>query len=285
MSTDQLQRGMTHGVAVRYLFVDLLETARTAVIRHGLDPRAARMCAEGMLAGALMSGHIKGDERLTVQLQAENPQASLLCDIHANGSLRARFRPQSYGHLSPEAISGMLLVIKHNRKKELYRGISAIENESIESALRRYLMKSEQIDSALRLIVEQDDSGNLTSAFGVVLERLPPAPDLPEISTADFYTKYKAIASLTAMDLISEMQSGELLGHDLHPLQSKRLKWECNCSMSRIEGMLKSLGQDELEQIIKEDGRAEVVCDYCNTSYALELPDLNRLLNDLLQIC
>ena len=285
MSADQLQRGMTYGVAVRYLFVDILEAVRVAVERHGLDPGAARLCAEGMVAGALMSGHIKGDERLTVQLQTEAPQSGLLCDIHASGSLRARFKPNVLSVESTSMVNGMLLVIKHNKKRELYRGISAIENESIESALKRYLKQSEQVDSALKIAVEQTEQGELIRAFGVVIERLPPVPDLPEISPIEFHQKYDVIETMTYKELNQQLQSGELLGHDLHPLQSKRMKWECNCSMKRIENMLKSLGKNELAQMIEEDGRAEVVCDYCNAPYRLGLDDLNRLLNDLLKTC
>ena len=131
---------------------------------------------------------------------------------------------------------------------------------------------------------------NLTSVVlenerEATFERFNNRSDLPEITKSDFYAKYNAIGSLSAQDLIAEMQSGELLGHALHPLHSKRLKWECNCSLDRIEGMLKSLGQSELEHNIKEDGKAEVVCDYCNTPYRLSLADLNRLLDELLQIC
>ena len=228
-----------------------------------------------------MSGHIKGDERLTVHLQTESPETALLCDIHSKGTLRARFRPKAVSNWNPQELNGMLLVIKHNQQKELYRGISAIKNESIESALRRYLQQSEQVDSALKLVVEQNEKGAITAAFGVILERLPPVPDLPEMTPEAFYQKYGAITSLSGRQLSSEMQAGELLGHALHPLQTKRLKWECRCSMERIESMLISLGPKELTQIIEDDGKAEVVCDYCNTAYRLTKADLNRLLNDI----
>ena len=58
------------------------------------------------------------------------------------------------------------------------------------------------------------------------------------------------------------------------------MKQEC-CNIKRVEIALKSLGKEQLEEIIKEDKKAEVVCPCCNKKYHFEEKDLIRILSDI----
>ena len=53
----------------------------------------------------------------------------------------------------------------------------------------------------------------------------------------------------------------EVIEEDIQPL------YECDCSKEKMEKALISLGKEELEKIIKEDGKIEVVCNFCNKKY------------------
>lgn len=55
------------------------------------------------------------------------------------------------------------------------------------------------------------------------------------------------------------------------------MKKEC-CNIERVEIVLKSLGKEQLELIIKEDKKAEVTCPYCNKKYYFSEEDLKQLL-------
>ena len=51
---------------------------------------------------------------------------------------------------------------------------------------------------------------------------------------------------------------------------------EC-CSKERVEIVLKSLGKEQLNVIIEEDKKAEVVCPYCNKKYNFSEEELKQI--------
>ena len=55
---------------------------------------------------------------------------------------------------------------------------------------------------------------------------------------------------------------------------------EC-CNRQRVEIVLKSLGKEQLEEIIKEDKKAELVCPYCNKKYNFSEEDLLKILYEI----
>ena len=55
---------------------------------------------------------------------------------------------------------------------------------------------------------------------------------------------------------------------------------EC-CNKKRVEIALKSLGKEQLEIMIKEDKKAEVVCPYCNKKYNFSETELIKLLSEI----
>ena len=55
---------------------------------------------------------------------------------------------------------------------------------------------------------------------------------------------------------------------------------EC-CNKKRVEIALKSLGKKQLEILIKEDKKAEVVCPYCNKKYNFSEIQLMNLLSEI----
>lgn len=58
------------------------------------------------------------------------------------------------------------------------------------------------------------------------------------------------------------------------------MKTEC-CNEERVKIALKSLGKEQLEEILKEDKKAEVVCPYCNKKYNFSEEDLNKIISEI----
>ena len=53
------------------------------------------------------------------------------------------------------------------------------------------------------------------------------------------------------------------------------------CSKERVEIVLKSLGKEQLNVIIEEDKKAEVVCPYCNKKYNFSEEELKQIYNTM----
>ena len=57
--------------------------------------------------------------------------------------------------------------------------------------------------------------------------------------------------------------------------------YKCDCSKEKMKNALIAIGKEELENIIKEDGKAELVCHFCNKKYEFNKEELEKNLNNI----
>lgn len=269
-----LHRGLTSGRAVRFLAVEARALANQIRTVHALEGEAARLAAELVVANALMSAWIKGSERITLQMQGQQPRFSFAADVDAEGGVRARFTPGAV-EAREEGLQGLLMAIKADEQRELYRGMTELSDESVQAALAKHLGQSDQVDVLVRIRAELDEAGRVRSAAGMVLERLPEEPHQPSISSDDFTAIHGSLVEQPVSDLMVALAFGKISGQPIELLENRTLQWRCGCSQRRIEAVLASLGPGQLRQMHDEDGQAEVVCHFCQIAY--RVPG-NRLL-------
>ena len=56
-------------------------------------------------------------------------------------------------------------------------------------------------------------------------------------------------------------------------------KYECDCSKKHMEEALIAIGKEELEKIINEDEKAELMCHFCNKKYQFSKDELLEIYN------
>lgn len=276
-----LHRGFVGGRTARFLGAEVAKLADLARQQHNLEGEAARLCAEAMVATLLMSAWVKGRERVTVQIQASDPRFAFTADADSEAGLRARFTPHRLPRRQstrPKGLSGLLHAIRSDVKKEVYRGITALDGRSLEDALAAHLRDSEQIEGFLRIGVELDEDGKVTFAGGLLVERLPEHSELPWLSSADFSSTYSALSEQSASDLLVGLAFGKIADQEIELLESRKAHWRCDCSMERIEAVLLQLGVGELTAMLEEDGQAEVTCHFCNVPYLVGSKRLGELI-------
>jgi molecular chaperone Hsp33 len=273
-----LHRGLVGAGAVRFLAVQARGLAEHVRQVHGLDADGSRVAAEALVANALMSAWIKGDERIGLQIQGEEPRFAFMGDVDAEGGLRARFTPAAMKPAPQGRISGILMAIKSDAQREIYRGMTAIDGQRMEVALSDHLGQSDQVDVLVRIEALLADDGRVRTAGGLVLERLPEAPDHPSMGSAEFAETYGALLQQPLDDLLVGLAFGRVGGDPVTLIENRELAWRCSCSQERIEEVLFKLGVAELTSMLEEDGQAEVSCHFCNIAYRVDAPRLSRLI-------
>ena len=53
--------------------------------------------------------------------------------------------------------------------------------------------------------------------------------------------------------------------------------FRCTCSRERCAGALLTLPDDEILEMLEEDGKIEMHCDYCGSDYAFDAMDMATL--------
>ena len=269
-SQPRLTRALTASGAVRVLTVELTAPALEVGRRHDLSGDALRLMSEGMVAAGLLSAHIKGDERVTVQLQGSTPRVALYAEINADGRVRGRLTPA--GVSVGGDVKGLMLVVKSVAQREVYRGVTEVEG-TLEQALRGHLEQSAQVDAVLAIDVELD-GGTLVRAAGTLVERLGVSEGGSDIAGI---AAIEVARDLPAAELLGAVAEGRLFDEPLELLEVRPLEWYCSCGRERVLATLASLGDDEVLAMADEDHGAEVSCHFCCCTYRFGEAELRAL--------
>ncbi|MCI5725462.1 Hsp33 family molecular chaperone HslO, partial [Fusobacterium sp.] len=83
------------------------------------------------------------------------------------------------------------------------------------------------------------------------------------------------IANLLYDDMDTEDDS---LVEEYQILEEKEVKYECDCNSDRFYRGLLTLGKEELQKILDEEGEIETECQFCNKKYKFEKKDFDEIL-------
>lgn len=274
---DFLTRGIV-GENARFIAVDVTDIAEQTRQLHDLTRDAVRIAAEGVVASVFLSAHIKGEERITLQIQGSKPECAFMCDVNALGGVRARLRPEVVVLPAMGRMEGMMMVAKSLPGQVPYRGVTEIKAESLESALHRHLGASAQVDAILRIGAEVGEDGRILRAGGVLLERLP-SPGVNEgEAAAAFAVGFDPLRFQSITEILSALTAGSIEGACVEELEERALMWQCSCGQERVEAVLASLEAADLQLMIEEDDGAEVICHFCNVGYQVTADRLAQLI-------
>jgi molecular chaperone Hsp33 len=164
--------------------------------------------------------------------------------------------------------------------------------QQLAQVLEHYMLQSEQLDTRLVLAANDD------IAAGLLIQRLPAAGDGNLGGSEQQQRNEDAIGRSEDYNRIAHLAAtltpAELLTLDAETVL-RRLFWEerllrfapepgapqphfaCNCSRPRVGRMLEGLGRKEVDDIVAEQGRVEIGCEFCGVKYRFDAVDVGRL--------
>lgn len=177
---------------------------------------------------------------------------------------------------------GFINVIKDIGLKEPYIGISPLITGEIGDDFANYFQVSEQKQTAVALGVLVDKNG-VRSAGGYIISAMPDATD-EEISSVE-QSIFKAGAMSKMLDEkltlkeIAQKITGDknvkVIDDSIEPV------YECGCNKEKFADSLITLGKKELQDLIEEDGKAEIQCQFCNKKYNFNKDELKEIYNKI----
>ncbi|MDO4546173.1 MAG: Hsp33 family molecular chaperone HslO [Bacillota bacterium] len=279
------------------------DLVREATDIHQTTPLAAAGLGRVLTAAGLMGIMLKEpDNKLTVQFKGDGPAGQILATAYGNGNVKGYIsNPQADLPLKAKGKldvggslgTGELTVIKDLGLKEPYIGTIALVSGEIAEDLTAYFYISEQQNSSVALGVKIERDYTIGAAGGLIIQMLPGAEegavDALEKLVADMEPLTTVISRVvdknrTATEAGLVRLLLEELFHEMpeeykpEPLEARDINWACDCSYERLEQVLMTLGAKELKQIIEEDGRAELQCQFCLKKYEFDKAELSGIL-------
>jgi molecular chaperone Hsp33 len=211
---------------------------------------------------------------------AHDARLEAMLNVHGQGRCAITLDPKRTGQQPYQGVVSL-----HGDRREPLQALSDV--------LEHYMLQSEQLDT--KLILAADD----TVAAGLLIQRLPVrgAGNLgeelgrergneDEIGRSEDYRRIALLAGTLTRDELLTLDADALL---------RRLFWEeplrrfapmaggagprfsCTCSRSRVGGMLRGLAREEVDDIVREQGRVEVGCEFCGYQYRFDPVDVGEL--------
>lgn len=306
---SELHRFLFDGQPVRGAIVRLTDAwtdmlgRRAANSESGAYPVPVReLLGEMAAAGLLMQSGIKFNGALVMQIFGDGPVKLAVAEVQSDLSLRATATLQ--GDIDGAAALSALVNVNGGGRcaitldpkdklpgQQAYQGVVSLEDaharklDRLSDVLSLYMLQSEQLDATLVL------AANDQVAAGLLVQRMPAKgegniaggearrDDQDQIGLNEDYNR---IAHLAA-----SLTREELLTLDVETIL-RRLFWEekllrfepqqgdegprfaCSCSRERVARMLRSLGIEEAESILEEQGQIDVACEYCGQQYRFD---------------
>ena len=275
----------------------------------------SELLGEMAAAGVLMQSGIKFNGALVLQIFGDGPVKLAVAEVQSDLGLRATASLHGDMTEMAELVPGAgldVLVNLHGGGRcaitldpkdkfpgqQPYQGVVPLVDAQgkklnrLSDVLSHYMLQSEQLDAVLVL------AANDKVAAGLLVQRMPVkgeaniaagAVQRDEEDQIGLNEDYNRIATLAA-----SLTRDELLTLDVETIL-RRLFWEepllrfepqqgaggprfhCSCSRERVGRMLHSLGVEEVESVLAEQGQVEVGCEFCGQQYRFDPVDAAQI--------
>ena len=290
---DQIIRVLAKNAPVKASVItarDMVERARQI---HRTLPVATAALGRTLMAASMMGNQLKEDNgSVTLRIKGDGPLGGITAVADSAGNARGYVvnpavdlplkGPAKLDVGSAVGRDGSLTVIKDLNLKEPYVGTVPLVSGEIAEDITSYFAESEQIPTACALGVLVDVDQSVLCAGGYLIQLLPGADDAAisaiERGLARVGPVTEALrGGLDARGLVEQVLSE----FELEELSAEPVEYRCYCSRDRVTRALISMGREELEALLREQGKAELTCQFCDKVYHYTKEELEALLASL----
>ena len=260
---------------------------------HKTLPVATAALGRTLAAASMMGNALKSEgASLTLQFKGGGPLGTVLAVSDNQGNVRGYVTDphvdlplRSDGKLDVGAAvghEGTLTVIKDLHMKEPYVGTIDLLGGEIAEDIAGYFVESEQIPTACALGVLVDRDQSVKAAGGYLIQLMPGAAEDTIAKVEGGIMAAGPVSAILDRDDDPEKLLREVMSDfGLKILETCPVEYKCYCSRERVERALISLGRQELEQMLAEQGGCQLTCQFCDAVYDFTADDLRALLKNL----
>ena len=289
---DEIIRMMTGDGMVKAVAVtgkDMVERARQI---HKTLPVATAALGRTLMAASMMGDMLKEkDGSVTLQIKGGGPLGAITAVSDSRGNPRGYLQngqvdiPRKYqGKLdvgTAVGSSGSLTVMKDMGLKEPYIGSVQLVSGEISEDITAYFVESEQVPTACALGVLVDKDQSVAAAGGYLVQLLPGADESVIQRLEESIARLGPVTDALHGGADAVQLLGRVLeGQEPELLERRPVAYKCYCSRERVSRAIISMGKEEMQNLIEEQGGAELTCQFCDKVYRFTKEDLQELLEE-----
>lgn len=285
---DRLYSFLLADGAVRGAIVNGTRMVNEMRANHELGILETLVLGHAYLAAGLMSAELKGNNRLSLQIECSGSIKGFVVEGNAFGEVRGHLKnvpipiekPLQNFDLSPFFGAGFITVTRYlEDAKQPFTGTVMLRYGNLAQDLTHYYWHSEQVPTAFDLSIQFNGAGKVTGAGGLFLQAMPGAGE--EI-TAGLENLIRNLPSLGAV-LARGKEPNQLISDVFQAytpkfLANHRVEFMCHCNPERIQSLLMLLPVEDLKDM-RDNGPfpIEIRCHHCNTRYHFSQSDVQKI--------
>ena len=252
--------------------LDTTEMVNDAIKIHGLSATAAAALGRTLTVSTFMASNLKNDgDKLSVVVAGDGVGGKItvcgngnLCMRGVIGNPEATLPLRADGKLDVGGCvgrNGRITVTKSMGLKEPYSGSSKLVTGEIAEDFTAYYAYSEQMPTAIALGVKIGKTGKCVGAGGVIIQALPFATEEDLVKAENVMKNFSNISTLIeekGAEGVLKEYFGDIDYREYNP------EYKCLCNRNYVKGILTSLGEKEVNDIIEKEGSVKVSCQFCN---------------------
>lgn len=297
---SELIRGTSK--CARFFVCDTTQVVKDAQSKHGLDAIATVNFGKLLTAAAMMGKDLKVEDGVvSVEISGDGAYGKMVATANMKGHVKGYVGNSSTAKLIDKDGNfvrdekgrikligdGIMQVRKDIGLKMPFSGMVALENQDIADIVASYFLQSEQIKSVVALGVKLNEDGTVNRAGGYLIQLLPGVEDDFIDKLEDKLRKIRSITELLnggfSLERIVELLYEDISAFEENKdangnhkkkyienfeiLEKSEIEYKCNCSKETFLKGLITLGKEQIDEILEEQGKIEVECHFCGKKY------------------
>ncbi|MBK1679589.1 Hsp33 family molecular chaperone HslO [Rhodocyclus tenuis] len=279
MSIDTLQRFLLDDLDIRGAVVRLGPVWQEITARRHYPAPANALLGEMCATALFIADALKHPGRITFQLRGDGPVSLLVVDCDERLNLRAMAHAvaDTAPAPMPELLGGgqLLLSLDVPNMRQPWQSVVPMQGDNIAEVFEHYLGLSEQLPSRLFLAASPE------GAAGLFLQKLPNA----DARDADGWNRITGLAATVTADELLALPADELLTRLFHEetvrvFDARKVLHDCPEDWDKVRTMLRSLGRQEVEAVLREHGEVLIRDDLANRDYRFDAAAVEALFSE-----
>ncbi len=291
--SDKIVKFLAHNGRISVTCADTTQMVEEARNIHDMSPVVTAAFGRLLTITAIMATEMKGsNDKLTVQLKGNGPIGVMIATANNKPIVKGyatnpvvELPLNEDGKLDVSGavgFEGYINVVKDIGLKDPYIGISPLVSGEIAEDFANYFVNSEQRNSAVALGVLVDKNG-VRASGGYLINPMPDATEEDIVAVEQAIFKAGAMSKMLDQNLTLEEIAKKITGDENVEIIENNIvpEFKCDCSKEHMQDALMTIGKEELEDIIEKEGKAELVCHFCNKKYQFDRNDLENILKNI----
>lgn len=286
--SDKILRGLALNGNVRVIVAKTTNMVSHVQKLHGTYPAASAALGRVLSVASVMGSLLKDErEKLVVDIRSNGELNHIVANADNRGFVRGLVS-NPYVHKMNEANGkldvggiigqGTLSISQEFEGNTIFNSVVPLQTGEIGEDFAYYFAQSEQIPSALSVGVLVNEDLSIKSAGVILVQVLPSATDEDIDAIEAVFSKLLPVSTLMIDNEAEDVFNS--LFDDVELLHSTPIEYFCGCNKDQMYNALRTLSNEDLEEMIRDDKGAQLECHYCHSKYLFNEADLQALIDE-----